>query len=79
MRARQIGLLFQTGNLVDHLTVEQNIILAQRLAGTPDRTRVAEILSEVGLGARVRALPATLSGGEAAGPGLPSRSPTSPR
>jgi putative ABC transport system ATP-binding protein len=70
LRARQIGLLFQTGNLVDHLSVEQNVTLAQRLAGDVDRTRVAEILAEVGLGARSAALPATLSGGEAARAGL---------
>ena len=33
MRARSIGVLTQTGNLLSHLSVAQNIALAQRLAG----------------------------------------------
>ena len=33
LRARKIGMLFQTGNLLDHLSVEQNIAVAQRMAG----------------------------------------------
>ena len=70
LRARSIGLLFQTGNLVDHLTVEQNVRLAQRLAGDADSAGVAAILAEVGLADRASALPATLSGGEAARAGL---------
>jgi putative ABC transport system ATP-binding protein len=70
LRARSIGLLFQTGNLVDHLTVEQNVRLAQRLAAGADSARVAAILAEVGLADRASALPATLSGGESARAGL---------
>lgn len=70
LRAHNIGLLFQTGNLVDHLTVAQNVLLAQRLVGRQDRARVQAILAEVGLTERADALPATLSGGEAARAGL---------
>ena len=70
LRARTIGMLFQSGNLLDHLNVEQNIILAQRLAGRVDRSRVARLLDEVGLAERATASPASLSGGEAARAGL---------
>ena len=70
LRARKVGMLFQTGNLLDHLSVEQNVVLAQRLAGTVDRRRVDAVLDEVGLGERARATPPTLSGGEAARAGL---------
>lgn len=70
LRAREIGMLFQAGNLLDHLSVEQNVIVAQRLAGKADPTRVATVLAEVGLRDRAGAAPATLSGGEAARAGL---------
>jgi putative ABC transport system ATP-binding protein len=70
LRARSIGILFQTVNLVDHLSVEQNIIVAQRLAGPPNRDRMHALLSEVGLADRARVRPASLSGGEAARAGL---------
>jgi len=70
IRARSIGMLFQSGNLVDHLTVEQNVLLAQRLAGTVDRTAVQRLLESVGLGDRATSSPPTLSGGESARAGL---------
>lgn len=70
LRARAIGMLFQTGNLLDHLTVEQNVRAAQLLAGRPDPRRVAALLDDVGLTGRARALPSSLSGGEAARAGL---------
>ena len=66
LRARCVGMLFQSGNLLDHLSVEQNIELAQRLAGAVDRVLVAALLDEVGMRDRASALPSTLSGGEAA-------------
>lgn len=70
LRARRVGMLFQSGNLLDHLSVEQNIELAQRLTGAVPRVRVAALLDEVGMRNRARALPSTLSGGEAARAGL---------
>ena len=70
LRARKVGMLFQSGNLVDHLSVEQNVTIAQRLAGRVDHDRVAGLLEMVGLGNRVGATPRTLSGGEAARAGL---------
>ena len=70
LRARKVGMLFQSGNLLDHLSVEQNVLLAQRLAGTVDSKRVAALLAEVGLADRAGAAPTTLSGGETARAGL---------
>ncbi|MEA3185678.1 MAG: putative transport system ATP-binding protein [Ilumatobacteraceae bacterium] len=70
LRASSVGMLFQTGNLLDHLTVEQNVVFAQRLAGRVDRARVMELLTDVGLANRASAAPSTLSGGEAARAGL---------
>lgn len=70
LRARSIGILFQSGNLVDHLTVEQNIVLAQRLAGNVDRAAASQLLDSFGLRDRAKSSPPTLSGGEAARAGL---------
>jgi putative ABC transport system ATP-binding protein len=70
LRARWIGVLQQSGNLFDHLTVAQNVQLAQELAGGTHARRVDEILAGVGLADRASARPTTLSGGEAARAGL---------
>jgi len=70
IRARSIGMLFQSANLIEHLTVAQNLVLAQRLAHRVERTKVVELLASVGLGARSRAFPSQLSGGEASRAGL---------
>jgi len=70
IRARSIGVQLQVGNLVDHLTLGQNIALAQRLAGTVDGSVAAGVLQRTGLDDRVGARPGTLSGGELARAGL---------
>lgn len=70
LRARKVGMLFQAGNLFDHLSVEQNLQVAQRLIGRHDPEGIAALLDEVGLAHRSTARPATLSGGEAARAGL---------
>ena len=70
LRSRRVGMLFQSGNLLDHLSVEQNVEMAQRLAGTVDHRRIAALLAEVGLHDRAASMPTTLSGGEAARAGL---------
>jgi putative ABC transport system ATP-binding protein len=70
LRARCIGTLFQTANLLLHLTVQGNIDLVQRLAGSRDRDRAAALLEAVGLSRRARARPSELSGGEAVRAGL---------
>jgi putative ABC transport system ATP-binding protein len=71
VRARWIGILQQSGNLLDHLTVAQNVALARSMArwgGAGER--VATLLAALGLEGRGSAVPATLSGGEAARAGL---------
>jgi len=70
LRARKVGMLFQTGNLIDHLSVQQNLQFAQRLVGPVDHQRISSLLDEVGLRDRAAATPTTLSGGEAARAGL---------
>ncbi|MEO6125381.1 MAG: ABC transporter ATP-binding protein [Ilumatobacteraceae bacterium] len=70
LRAQSIGMLFQSGNLLDHLSVEQNMVIVQRLAGHVDRALIARLLDEVGLTDRASAKPSSLSGGETARAGL---------
>lgn len=70
MRAQQIGLLLQSGNLFDHLTVQQNVELKMHFAGQHDAVRVDEVLQLVGIHARRQAYPTQLSGGEASRAGL---------
>ncbi len=64
---RRIGVVFQDFRLLDHLTTYENVALPLRVAGRSEsgfRAEVTELLSWVGLGARVNALPPVLSGGE---------------
>jgi putative ABC transport system ATP-binding protein len=70
LRSRKIGILLQSGNLFDHLTVEQNVGIAMRFAGQRDRARTREVLDLVGIDHRRSAYPTELSGGEAARAGL---------
>jgi putative ABC transport system ATP-binding protein len=69
IRARHIGMLFQTANLIDHLNVEQNLSLVQSLSKR-SRTCRSDVLSLVGLQHRRRAYPGQLSGGEVTLAGL---------
>jgi len=70
LRARWIGMLSQSGNLLEHLSVEQNIRVAQRLVEVGPRREPQELLASVGLESHRDARPTTLSGGEAARAGL---------
>ena len=70
LRARHIGILMQTGNLFDHLTVAENIQLRRDIAGHPTIGDVRELADGLGIGARLDAMPSHLSGGEAARAGL---------
>ena len=70
MRSRSIGMLFQSANLVAHLDVRSNVVLAQRLAGRVDSARVEALLDGVGLSRRSHARLTELSGGEVARAGL---------
>jgi putative ABC transport system ATP-binding protein len=70
LRARHIGMLFQANNLIEHLSILENVRLAQRLAGGPAPAPIGELLDRLGLTGRGRAAPSHLSGGEAARAGL---------
>jgi putative ABC transport system ATP-binding protein len=69
LRRRQIGFVFQSFNLVDNLSVLQNVQLQAMLGGWPgsraaSRRRATALLEELGVGDKAKALPAVLSGGQ---------------
>jgi putative ABC transport system ATP-binding protein len=70
IRGRSIGVLFQSSNLLAHLDLRSNVLLAQRLAGRADPARVDLLLRDLGLSERRHARPTELSGGELARAGL---------
>jgi putative ABC transport system ATP-binding protein len=71
IRARRIGVLFQNANLLEHLTVAENIRVAQRLGhDAPAERNASELLDDVGIADRAHARPSALSGGELARAGL---------
>ncbi|MFY9288552.1 MAG: cell division ATP-binding protein FtsE [Alphaproteobacteria bacterium] len=64
---RQIGVVFQDFRLIPHLTALENAALPLRLTGTDENyieRHTRELLAWVGLGDRLNAYPAELSGGE---------------
>jgi putative ABC transport system ATP-binding protein len=66
-RQRRIGMIFQFFNLLDDLTVTDNVLLPAQLAGTPTaraRARADELLEALRIGRHRNAYPARLSGGE---------------
>lgn len=66
-RKGRIGFVFQSFNLIDELTVEENVDLQLRYLGVPRKERkerVLEILRKVGLSQRARHYPQQLSGGQ---------------
>ncbi|WP_237405287.1 ABC transporter ATP-binding protein [Actinacidiphila reveromycinica] len=65
LRRSRIGFVFQSFNLLPSLTVQQNVLLPQRLAGRrPDRRWAAAMLGRVGLDGYGRRRPGQLSGGQ---------------
>lgn len=66
IRARHIGMVLQSGNLIQDLTVRRNLLLNMTLVGDTREQRVDELLSGLGLANKGDSLPAHLSGGEAA-------------
>ncbi len=79
IRAAEIGILLQTGNLFEQLSVSDNIRLQMRLAQKVDEQRVRLLIEQVGLSDRRFAYPSQLSGGEAARAGLAIALSTNPR
>jgi len=78
-RATEIGILLQSGNLFEQLSVEDNVALQMHLARKFDAARLEELIARVGLGTRRRARPGQLSGGEAARAGLAVALAAAPR
>jgi putative ABC transport system ATP-binding protein len=70
LRARHIGILMQSGNLFEHLTLEGNIKLQMQLANVENKAKIDTLLAQMDLAARRHAFPSQLSGGEAARGGL---------
>jgi len=62
IRRVHVGIVYQSRNLFDHLTIEENVRLVQRLCRSPRRN----VLEELGISDRARSRPTQLSGGEAA-------------
>ncbi|WP_329042181.1 ABC transporter ATP-binding protein [Streptomyces sp. NBC_00178] len=66
-RRSKIGMIFQFFNLLDDLTVADNVALPARLAGVARaeaRRRAAELLENLGIDRHAGAYPGRLSGGE---------------
>jgi putative ABC transport system ATP-binding protein len=66
-RKRNIGFIFQSFNLVDELTVRENVELALLYHDVPAaerRRRVDEVMDKVGIAHRAKHRPSQLSGGQ---------------
>ena len=66
LRSRTMGIMLQTNNLLAHMTIAQNVRLAQQIGGLADGPWAADIMKRIGIASRANALPAQLSGGERA-------------
>lgn len=65
LRARQVGFVFQSFQLLGHLTALENVMLPLELMGRRDaRAAATEMLARVGLAERLGHYPKLLSGGE---------------
>ena len=65
LRARQVGFVFQSCQLMGNLTAIENVMLPLELGGQKNaRSTAAEMLARVGLSARLGHYPRVLSGGE---------------
>ncbi len=67
VRAESIGFIFQTFNLVPTLSAQENVeaaLVPSGVSAAQRRERAQAMLTELGLGDRLRHLPAELSGGQ---------------
>ncbi len=65
VRGRSMGFVFQSFQLLAHLSALENVMLPLELAGRPQaRALATDMLQRVGLGERLRHFPRVLSGGE---------------
>lgn len=64
-RARHVGFVFQSFQLIGHLSALENVMLPMELRGDREaRAKAISMLRRVGLGERLQHKPAVLSGGE---------------
>ena len=63
-RAKNIGYIFQTFNLLQNFTALENVLVGMKFAGKVDKSRAKEILSDVGLADRMNYKPSQLSVGQ---------------
>ena len=67
IRRKNIGFIFQNFNLIEELTVSENIELALLYHGMPAaerKTRLAEVMDRMGIAHRANHMPGQLSGGQ---------------
>jgi putative ABC transport system ATP-binding protein len=67
LRRASVGFIFQSFNLIDDLSVQENVevaLLYRKVSSSDRRKRVAEALERVGVAHRARHLPQQLSGGQ---------------
>ena len=68
IRKQNIGFIFQSFNLIDELTVQENIELAllyhSDVSAKERRQRVVEVMERMGIAHRARHMPSQLSGGQ---------------
>lgn len=67
IRAKKIGFVFQSYNLIPALTAFENVMLAGRYGGLSmgeRKKRATKLLTDMGLGTRMHHLPNELSGGQ---------------
>nr|WP_229429875.1 ABC transporter ATP-binding protein [Massilia sp. ZL223] len=67
LRRGRVGFIFQSFNLIEELSVHENVELALEYTGTPAaerRRRVTEILERLGVAHRAKHRPSQLSGGQ---------------
>ena len=57
LRARSVGVVLQSANLIEHLTLGANLRVAHRLAGGRGRPDIDGLLGRLGLGGRARSYP----------------------
>ena len=67
IRKHNIGFIFQSFNLIDELTVEENIELAllyHKIPADQRKEKVAHVMDKVGIAHRAKHMPSQLSGGQ---------------
>ncbi|WDE12619.1 ABC transporter ATP-binding protein [Thalassomonas haliotis] len=67
IRKKNIGFIFQNFNLIDELSVQENIELAllyHKIPAAARKARVEKVMDKVGIGHRAKHMPSQLSGGQ---------------